>query len=129
MTIQKWFTIPIHLYISIKITGGREKKATCLTIWWVSTIVQSMRTSLYFFAKFVRMTTRRKNIGLYKDDGLSVFKNCSGSYIEKVKKNLLKLFQNNGPDITVEKIAKISLFNSKTAFTDPTENHIIYSNI
>ena len=84
-----------------------------------------MRTSLYFFAKFVRMTTRRKNIGLYKDDGLSVFKNCSGSYIEKLKKNSLKLFQNNDPDITVEKIAKISLFNSKTAFTDPTENHII----
>lgn len=71
------------------------------------------------------MTTRWKNIGLYKDDGLSVFKKCSGSYTEKVKKNLLKLFQNNDPDITVEKIAKISLFNSKTAFTDPTENHII----
>ena len=26
-----------------------------------------------------------KNIGLYRDDGLSIFKNCSGPQMEKVK--------------------------------------------
>ena len=31
-----------------------------------------------------------KNIGLYRDDGLSIFKNCSGPQMEKIKKRLQK---------------------------------------
>ena len=31
-----------------------------------------------------------KNIGLHRNDGLSIFKNCSGPQIEKIKKRLKK---------------------------------------
>ena len=31
-----------------------------------------------------------KNIGLYRDDGLSIFKNCSGPQMEKIKKTPTK---------------------------------------
>ena len=37
-----------------------------------------------------------KNIGLYRDDGLSIFKNSSGPQMEKFKKRLQKVFKNNG---------------------------------
>ena len=34
----------------------------------------------------------KDSIGLYHDDGLSVFKNKSGTQLEKIKKNLQKTF-------------------------------------
>ena len=43
-----------------------------------------------------------KNIGLYRDDGLSIFKNCSGPQMEKIKKHLQKVFKNNGLDVIIE---------------------------
>ena len=43
-----------------------------------------------------------KNIGLYRDDGLSIFRNCSGPQMEKIKKHLQKVFKNNGLDVIIE---------------------------
>ena len=52
-------------------------------------------------------TYNRKNIGLYRDDGLAVFKNISGPQSEKIKKQIQKIFKNNGLDITIECNIKI----------------------
>ena len=35
----------------------------------------------------------KTNIGLYRDDGLAVFKLVSGAHCEKIKKEFQKLFQ------------------------------------
>ena len=35
----------------------------------------------------------KTNIGLYRDDGLAVFRNVSGPHCEKIKKEFQKLFQ------------------------------------
>ena len=43
-----------------------------------------------------------KNIGLYRDDGLPIFKNCSGPQIEKIKKRLQRVFKNNGLGVIIE---------------------------
>ena len=43
-----------------------------------------------------------KNIGLYRDDGLSISKNCSGLQMEKIKKHLQKVFKSNGLDVIIE---------------------------
>ena len=43
-----------------------------------------------------------KNIGLYRDDGLSIFKNCSGPQMEKIKKHLQKVFKNTGLNVIIE---------------------------
>ena len=43
-----------------------------------------------------------KNIGLYRYDGLSTFKNCSGPQMEKIKKQLQKVFKDNGSDVIIE---------------------------
>ena len=44
----------------------------------------------------------KQNIGLCRDDGLSCFENMSGPDSEKIKKNLFKIFKNNGLGITEE---------------------------
>ena len=48
-----------------------------------------------------------KNIGLYRDDGLSIFKNCSGLQMPKIKRHLHKVFKNNSWDVIMECNMKI----------------------
>ena len=48
-----------------------------------------------------------KNIGLYRDDGLSIFKNCSGLQMQKIKRHLHKVFKNNSWDLIMECNMKI----------------------
>ena len=51
--------------------------------------------------------TIQKIIGLCRDDGLSIFKNCSGLQMEKIKKQLQNVFKNNGLDVVIECNMKI----------------------
>ena len=44
----------------------------------------------------------KDNIGLYRDDGLAIFKNISGPKSEKVKKDIQKLFKENELDIVIQ---------------------------
>ena len=44
----------------------------------------------------------KKCIGIYRDDGLVVFKNLSGPESEKVKKTTTKMFKGYGLNITIQ---------------------------
>ena len=44
----------------------------------------------------------KNDIGLYRDDGLAIFKNISGPKSEKNKKNIQKFFKENQLDIVIE---------------------------
>ena len=44
----------------------------------------------------------KNDIGLYRDDGLAIFKNISGPKSEKVKKDIQKLFKENELDIVIQ---------------------------
>ena len=44
----------------------------------------------------------KNNIGLYRDDGLAIFKNISGPKSEKIKKDIQKLFKENELDIVIQ---------------------------
>ena len=44
----------------------------------------------------------KNNIGIYRDDGLAIFKNISGPKSEKVKKDIQKLFKENALDIIIQ---------------------------
>ena len=48
-----------------------------------------------------------KNTGLYRDNGLSIFKNCSRVQMKKIKKCLQKVFKNNGLDVIIQYNMKI----------------------
>ena len=43
-----------------------------------------------------------KDVGLYRDDGLGIFKNKSGPEIEKTKKGIVRIFKDCGLKITVK---------------------------
>ena len=56
----------------------------------------------FFYIEFVRTAIRSENIALYRDDGLSIFKTCSGLQMENIKKLLQKVVKNNGLDVIIE---------------------------
>ena len=47
------------------------------------------------------------DIGLYRDDGLAVFRNKSGTHLEKIKKELQRLFKEDDLEIIAESNQKI----------------------
>ena len=49
----------------------------------------------------------KKHIGLYRDDGLAIFKNVSGSKAENILKDIQKLFKDNQLNITIQCNLKI----------------------
>ena len=48
-----------------------------------------------------------KNIGLYRDDGLRIFRNVSGPELEKIKKHIKKVFKEKMLDVIIECNTKI----------------------
>ena len=50
------------------------------------------------------------NIGLYRDDGLAVFRDISGCVAERIKKDLIKSFNDLGLRITIQTNLKIVNF-------------------
>ena len=49
----------------------------------------------------------KNSVGLYRDDGLSVFKNKSGTQLERIKKNLQKTFKDFGFEILAKSNLRI----------------------
>ena len=58
----------------------------------------------------------RKNVGLYRDDGLAAIDSSSGPVLDKMRKNIIALFKNEELSITIE----TNLF--ETDFLDVTFN-------
>ena len=52
----------------------------------------------------------RNNIGLYRDDGLAVFRNTPGSNAERIKKDIIKSFNQLGLRITIQTNLRIVNF-------------------
>ena len=52
----------------------------------------------------------KENIGLYRYDGLGIFKNMSGPEVERNKKDLMRMFESTGLSITVKTNLKIPNF-------------------
>ena len=49
----------------------------------------------------------KESIGLYRDDGLAIFKNTSGPQTERIRKNITRHFKNHGLKITIQTNLKI----------------------
>ena len=44
----------------------------------------------------LKVVITKESMGLYRDDGLFIFKNMSGPEVERKKKEIVKIFKNNG---------------------------------
>ena len=79
----------------------------------------------------------KNDIGLYRDDGLAVFKNISGPESERIKKNFQSLFKKYGLEIIIECNKKVVdfldvTFNLKDGTYKPyqkPDNKISYINV
>ena len=79
----------------------------------------------------------KNDIGLYRDDGLAIFKNISGPKSEKVKKDIQKLFKENELDIVIQcNMKTVNYFDITLNLENPTyrphqkeNNQIKYINI
>ena len=60
-----------------------------------------------FMLSLIGNKYNRNNIGLYRDDGLTVFKDTSGPQSEKIKKIFQKMFKNKGLEIIINCNMKI----------------------
>eukprot|EP00794_Sanderia_malayensis_P007476 gene7476-biopygen6026 len=49
----------------------------------------------------------RDNIGLYRDDGLAIFKNITGPQADRIRKDITKHFKQHGLNITIQTNLKI----------------------
>ena len=62
-----------------------------------------LAVSIFAFLLYKLSLKYNKNhIGLYRDDGLAIFKNISGPNSEKVKKDIQKLTKKNELDIVTQ---------------------------
>ena len=52
----------------------------------------------------------KEQVGLYRDDGLAVVKHLSGPQIEQKRKNIIKIFKDNGLNITIQANLKVAKF-------------------
>ena len=71
---------------------------------------RDVQVGWHIFAKPTKGSPANENMGLYREDGLSIFKNMSGPEIERTKKELVKVFKNNGLPITVKTNLKTADF-------------------
>ena len=76
----------------------------------------------------------KKDIGLYRDNGLAISKNVSGSKAEKIKKYVQKLFKDNHLNVTMQRNLKIVNYLDVTdiecyvpTFLQPQQRNRIYT--
>ena len=55
-------------------------------------------------------TYGKENIGLYRDDGLAVFKNTTGPQADRIRKDITRHFKTHGLNITIQTNLKIVNF-------------------
>ena len=63
-----------------------------------------------FMLNKISETYDKNDIGVYRDDGLAVFKNISGPKSERIKKNFQSLFRKYALEIKIECNKKSSRF-------------------
>ena len=50
---------------------------------------------------------RKENAGLYREDGLCILRNLSGPEVERIRKRIIKIFNDCGLNITIKMNFKI----------------------
>ena len=59
-------------------------------------------TGLYILSKTKSVFENQNDVGLYRDNGLRTLQNLSGPQIERVRKELVKMFKECGLSITTK---------------------------
>ena len=85
--IRKYYTLRENRYYLTEKTGGWKRGDlfdVAIGVYDVAEVCELVGTSLLVK---IKETWNKVNIGLYRDDGLAVFTNKTGTHLEKIKKN------------------------------------------
>ena len=63
---------------------------------WVHLLEQNYASLLVYSLSGLATIIGKNNVGLYRDDGLAIWKNTPGPDTERIKKKIIKFFQQNG---------------------------------
>ena len=108
-TILQSFTLE-NLFCTMKAKHGLKNKAILFNFdvtmgsWEGAEVCELIAI---FMLSLIGNKYDTKNIGLYRDDGLAIFKNTSDPQFEKIKKTFEKMFKNKGLDIIIKCNLKI----------------------
>ena len=67
-------------------------------------------TGLYILSRIRSVFENQNDVGLYRDNGLGILRNLSGPQIERVTKEIIKIFKKCGLSITTKTNLKIVQF-------------------
>ena len=86
----------------------RNKRKSASTSQWEVLMVQRyanlwVSTSYVVFAKIMH----KNNCGLYRDDRMPILRNANSQHIDRMHKNIIKIFKDVGFTIDVESNHKI----------------------
>ena len=91
--------------------GINEKMMKILMFPWdVWTEQKPDLTGLYILSKIKSVFENQNDVGLYRDDGLRILRNLSGPQIERVRKEIIKIFKECGLSITTKTNLKVVQF-------------------
>ena len=104
-TLKKDIDLIIHARISLLFNEGET---------WVKKIDENFDVTMgaydgaeicelvgIYLLSFLSENHNKKDIGLYRDDGLAAFRNVSGPQSEKIKKNFQRIFHENNLEIVI----------------------------
>lgn len=63
-----------------------------------------------FLLNEISKNYNKNNVGLYRDDGLAIFKDINGHQADKIRKDFHKIFKDQGLDLVIECNIKITNF-------------------
>ena len=95
-----------NFFCTMKENHELKSKAIISTLQWDHTTGLRYAKLSVFLCSIVNKYNPN-NFGLYRDDGLAVFKNTSGPQSEKIKKTFQRMFKNKGLDIIINCNMKI----------------------
>ena len=67
-------------------------------------------TGLYILSKIKTVFENQNDVGLYRDDGLGILQHLSGLQVERVRKEIIKIFKECGLSIRIKTNLKIVQF-------------------
>ena len=82
--------------------GLNNQAMKILTCWWVHDSAEVCELVGTFLLNNLSHVIDKTNVGLYRDDGLGVFKSHSGPESERKRKKIIKTFNTYNLSITIE---------------------------
>ena len=91
-------------YLIVKTQHGlrRKEMGNSMLQWGVMTELKHAKLLVCFYCITLEKCSKKKDVGLHRDDRLACFENNDGHQNDKIRKELIKIFQRNGLKLDIK---------------------------